>query len=707
MTQTSTPSQALAELAQAAGIAVHWRNAQGEPRTVSPDTLIALLAALGLPAGNDEQVRDSLVQVSQRAPEGALLVGRAGTPLMVSGSAGHWTLTAEDGGVLAQGEASERAGDGRVQLTLPACPGYHQLAIGNSTWRIAIAPERAPSVADLVGRPGARIWGPVAQLYSLRRATHEKAARANGFGDFLALAELASRAAAEGADALAISPVHAMFAANPGAYSPYGPSSRLFLNAAYADPAELVGESAVEAAIERLGYAQDILALDEQPLIDWPGANRLRYAVMRELFDDAYRQGTPDWHEAFERFVAAGGQTLQRHARFEALHHEHVRRTGTFDGWRAWPAPWQDPDSEAVEQFARDHAHEIRFHAFGQFLADRGLARAQAAAKQAGMRIGLIADLAVGTDPGGSHAWSRQHDLLNGVASGAPPDIYNTLGQGWGLTAFSPVGLRQNGYAAFIEMLRAVLAHAGGIRIDHVLGLARTWLVPDGSKPSAGAYLSFPLDDMLNLIALEAWRHDAIVIGENLGTVPDGFNATIAETGMLGMNVLFFERDYSSGERVPPFVSASRWPADYLATSTTHDLPTLAGWWAGRDLDWKMTLDRLSEDQDEQSLRDERQADRQAMREALAGLPDASPASSHSDDAPVADMLRWTCIGPQPLALIPLEDLLHLVEQPNIPGTIDGHPNWRRRLPVTTEDLFDQPETRAAVAAINSVRSRS
>lgn len=707
MTSESLPPQDLRKLAQAAGIAVQWRDAQGQPKTVSSDVLLPFLAAMDLPAHDDAHLRDSLQRVREQPAEGPLLIGRAETEITLTAHPGAWTIEFDNGAPPVQGQA-QACGSERVSLRLPAQPGYHRLLLGDRMWQLAVAPARAPSIDDIAGRAGTRIWGPVAQLYSLRRDHGGVAACANGFGDFAALAELAQRAASQGADALAISPVHAMFAANPGAYSPYGPSSRLFLNAAYADPAELFGLPAVNEAIASLGCGQTVLALDRSDFIDWPQANRVRYAIMRHLFDHAYAQGArPGWHDDFETFIAQGGQTLQRHARFEALHAEHVRTTGQFDGWRGWPSAWRDPDGTAVEQFATEHVQDVRFHAFGQWLAARGLGAAQATARSSGMRVGLIADLAVGTDPGGSHAWSRQRDLLNGLSSGAPPDIYNTLGQGWGLTAFSPAALKANGYSAFIEMLRAVLAHAGGIRIDHVLGLARTWLVPDGNKPADGAYLQFPLQDMLNLIALEAWRHQAIVIGENLGTVPDGFNETIATAGMLGMNVLLFERDYDGGVRPAPFVPASRWPRDYLATSTTHDLPTLAGWWAERDLDWKVKLDLLSAEQSEHALREERQGDRRAMADALATLPGDSPVSSDDAVAPVNDMLRWTCSGPQPLALIPLEDLLHLVEQPNIPGTIDTHPNWRRRLPATTDTLFDQPETRAAVAAITSVRSRS
>jgi len=692
----------LRALAEAVGVAVDWHDAQGRARTVGADVLIPYLAALGFEAESESQREQSLARLRASSSSPTLHVGRIGESICVPGASGAYTIELEAGAGSLQGHA-EDAGDGQVRLTLPDTPGYHRLLLGSTACELAVCPTRAPSVDDIAGRTGVRLWGPVAQVYSLRQAHHGRTARAAGVGDFGALAELARRAAAQGADALAISPVHAMFSANPGAYSPYGPSSRLFLNVTYADPLALFGESEVDAALRQFGSAQNMIALDDQPLIDWPAVNMRRHRLLRALYDRAYQDGaTPQWHAQLEHFIAQGGQTLARHACFEVLHAAHVRETGQMGGWQQWRAQWRDPEDPAVADFARAHAHDVRFHSFAQWLAARGLSGAQRQACEAGMAIGLIGDLAVGTDPGGSHAWSRQADLLRGLSSGAPPDIYNPAGQGWGLTAFSPFALKRSGYAAFIELLRAVLAHAGGIRIDHVLGLARTWLIPDGNGPADGAYLTFPFQDMLNLIALEAWRHRAIVIGENLGTVPQGFNRTISQAGMLGMNVLLFERDYDGPVKPAPYTPPTSWPSDYLATSTTHDLPTLAGWWRERDIDWKVDLDLLNGEQTEEMLRQQRADDRQAMAHAL-GLTGPITASG---EAPVAAMLDWTCSGPQPLALIPLEDLLALTEQPNIPGTITEHPNWRRRLPVTLDTLFELTPTRAALAAIQTARSR-
>lgn len=600
---------------------------------------------------------------------------------------------------VAEGRA-ELTEDGAAQLAPVAEPGYYVAHIGDVEVAIAVAPAHCPSVAERLTHPKARAWGPAAQVYSLR---HADASTSGGFGDFTALTELAAAAAERGAEALAISPVHAMFGADPSRYSPYSPSSRLLLNGLFADPARQFGRDAVSQAVSALGLTETLAALEARDRIDWPAAGAARWRVLRHLFDGWIDGAHDPRHDAFDAFRERGGEALERHAIFEAIQSERARQ-GESLPWQDWPDALRDPASRAVAAFARDHARDVTFFAFAQWLAADGLAAAQACARAHGMGVGLIADLAVGTDPGGSHAWSRQEDVLQGLSPGAPPDVYNPLGQNWGLTAFSPVAMHANGYAAFIEMLRAVLEHAGGIRIDHVLGLQRTWLVPKGADAGDGAYLRYPIDDMLRLIALEAWRHDAIVVGENLGTVPDGFNTRIARAGMLGMTVLWFERDEDGA-----FIPATQWSDASMAMTTTHDLPTIPGWWRGRDIEWRAKLKLFGPNDTEADQRKTREADKQALRAALerTGALLRHPPADTPDAPPVSAILEFTAHGPAPLVVVPLEDLLALNEQPNIPGTIDEHPNWVQRLPVAALTLFDAPDVQDRVAAIHQARSQS
>lgn len=298
------------------------------------------------------------------------------------------------------------------------------------------------------------------------------------------------------------------------------------------------------------------------------------------------------------------------------------------------------------------------------------------------MAVGLIADLAVGADGAGSQAWSRQDELLAELNVGAPPDILNRAGQDWGICAFSPEGLRRNGYRAFIEMLRANLAHAGGLRIDHVMGLRRLWLIPRGARPSEGAYLNYPLDDLLRLLALESARHQAIILGEDLGTVPEGLRERLADKAVLGMRVLPFEQQ-------PPgrFTPILDWPDNALATTGTHDLAPLAGWLASRDIDWSHRL-QLIDAATELHWRHTRALERDGLRRTL----EQNYGPLRDDSALIDAAIRYVGHTRAPLVLVPLEDLLGSDEQPNLPGTTTGHPNWRRRFKAPVRELLDDED---------------
>ena len=485
--------------------------------------------------------------------------------------------------------------------------------------------------------------------------------------------------------------MHALFAGEPTAYSPYLPSSRLFYNPLLADPTPLFGDDRVRKALA----AAEAPARSEQiscsALIDWPHAAALKLRMFRHLFDDflsndlaasASRLGGE-----FVKFCEAGGAPLRSHAVFEALHAARTRADGHFSLWRAWPVSLRAPDSGKVKQFAHDNEKEVQFHCFLQWVADRSLTTAQQAAKDAGMRIGLISDLAVGMSGEGSHAWSSQHDVLNGLQVGAPPDLYNQNGQNWGLTTFSPWALRTGGFAPFIATLRAALRCAGGVRIDHVMGLMRLWVIPDGAGPQDGTYLTYPLDDLLRLTALESLRHRAIIIGEDLGTVPAGFRDTLSQVGIYGMQVLWFER--AKRRFLPP----QNWSASAAAMTSTHDLPTVAGWWHGHDIETRRELDLVADPDEEMKAR---QADRKTLWRSFVRAKAASgemPAPGEPGRA-VDGALEFVAQTPSQLALIPLDDVLALEEQPNLPGTIDEHPNWRRRYSGKADQLLDSAQVR-------------
>lgn len=728
MTEHQDPHELL-RLAEAAGVIANWTDANGMPQTVSADTLRAVLQALELPCSDAAQIHESLAELTAEKDDvdlPPLITAEAGKIVRLPANYrehGHYFRIDFENGDRIDGRLEDTE-SGTVHIPAIVHPGYHRLTIGDVSTTLAVAPARCfglhdalagKSLADgpLVGAaesglhspsPSAsgapiRLWGLAAQLYALRRIGD------GGIGDYSALAMLARAAGKNGAAALAISPAHAMFSADRHRISPYGPSSRLFLNALHVDPAAVLGDEALEQAMCTLDAdgREQHLQLEQPDMIDWPQASALRLVLLRQLHRQ-FRQSHGSQRAAFDAFCAQGGEALFDHARFEALH--AALTTGPegdsrHHNWRNWPSALQDPRSAEVSEFADHHVEEVEFHVFLQWQAARGLAAAQQATRDAGMPIGLIADLAVGAETGGSQAWSRQAEMINGLSIGAPPDALNALGQSWGLAAFSPRALRRTGYRAYIEMLRAVFAHAGGIRIDHVLGLGRLWLVPDGATATQGAYLRYPIDDLLRLVALESWRHRAIVIGEDLGTVPPGFRDHLASVGALGIQVLLFERD---GTR---FKSPDQWSPAAMATTSTHDTPTFAGWWEGRDVGWRTQLNLLPEGVTEESEWAGRRRDRTALWQTLidTGCATGAEPPAEASATPISEALTLLGKSVAPLVMLPLEDAMALPEQPNLPGTIDTHPNWRRRLPLTVDRMMNDPAVIARIGALRRARA--
>jgi 4-alpha-glucanotransferase len=423
--------------------------------------------------------------------------------------------------------------------------------------------------------------------------------------------------------------------------------------------------------------------------------------VLRKLFDSFLDGG--DWDGPlgadFGRFRADQGPLLYEHACFEALYAARLPKLE----WRSWPADLRDPRGPAVAFFAESQPDEILFHQFLQWVTDRSVEATQEASRQAGMRIGLIGDLAVGMDPNGSHAWSRQSDTLLGLTIGAPPDLLNPKGQDWGLTGFSPRAMEDNGFAPFLATLRAAMRHVGGIRVDHAMGLARLWLVPEGASPADGAYLNYPVVDLLRLLALESVRHNVVVIGEDLGTVPEGFHDMLEQGGVHGMRVLWFERDTQSG-----FIPPRGWGSSAVAMTSTHDLPTVAGWWKGSDIDLRHEHGRLGEGVDPASVRAERDKDRPLLWNAfIREHVGEGPVPSPDDTGPVVDAaVKFVAKTEVPLSLIPLEDFLGQEAQPNLPGTVTEHPNWRRRLQVAAVDILDQEAVARRIDFVAAERPR-
>ena len=526
------------------------------------------------------------------------------------------------------------------------------------------AGQAAPATAAVDAAPvrafqgdGRRVWGIAAQLYALRSRTNW------GHGDFGDLSQLMTLAAARGASAVGLNPLHALFPDRAQQASPYGPNSRLFLNVLYIDVVAIPEFPGVDAALR-----EEIDAARAADVIDYPAVARAKMTGLRAAY--AGFRANAERRADFEAYRQQQGETLLRFACFEVLRQLHAPAH-----WPQWPEAWRNPDTAALEHLRADHLQECEFQEFLQWTAAAQLQACQDQALRAGMPIGLYTDLAVGIDPLGADAWSAQDAVLADLSIGAPPDEFNTAGQDWGLAPFHPQAMAADDFAPLRRLMRAAMSHAGAVRMDHVLGLNRMFLIPRGYGAREGAYVRYPLEAALRVIAEESNRARCIVIGEDLGTVPDGFRETVARWGLWSYRVMLFEREHDGRFRQP-----ETYPAEAVATFNTHDLPTFRGWITSADLRTKQAIG-VDAGESENA--------RAHARETLHWiLAERAPSYAPDDFAAVAAVLAQT---PSRLVTVGLDDILDVVDQVNIPGTIDQHPNWRRKLLMDIEDLGTHP----------------
>ncbi len=503
---------------------------------------------------------------------------------------------------------------------------------------------------------GRRLWLLAAQLYALR-------SRRNwGIGDFTDLSHLIARAAAHGAAGIGLNPLHALFPDDAGRASPYAPNSRIFLNPLYID-VEAIPEF---PGLKSAGLADEVARLRETDLVAYARVAAAKLTGLRLAYDVFRADATARRRADFEAYREEQGDALLRFACFEALRRHHAPKP-----WTEWPRPWRSPEIGDLHDFRFAHHDDVAFEEFMQWVADRQLAACQHEAHRHGMPVGLYVDLAVGIDRHGADAWTNHGAVLNDVSMGAPPDEFNPGGQDWGLAPFNPHALPANDFGTVRLLMRAAMRHAGAIRLDHVLGLQRVFMIPVGLPATEGTYVRFPFHQLLSVIAEESVRLKCIVIGEDLGTVPENFRETVGRWGLWCYRVMLFERE-QDGRFKPP----EAYPSAALATFNTHDLPTFRGWLEGHDMQVKRAIGFDPGESDEA-----REAGQQKLREILdARVPDHA-----SDDlAAVAEFLGRT---PSLLVAISLDDVLGEREQVNIPGTTDEHPNWRRKLPLLLEEI--------------------
>jgi glycogen debranching enzyme GlgX/4-alpha-glucanotransferase len=694
----------LDRLARAAGIAPEWWDVDGKRTIVSDDTRRALLAAMRLPAGTAGEARDALRQLSEVRDRRAVplaAVVRGGAPAVLplgleagSGRRPLWlTIEREDGetqrvrigaedGTLAAFEAADGLPAQTWRVALPALPeGRHRVRRDDApelVCHLTVAPRRC-HLPEAIARGGRR-FGIAAQLYSLRRAGDQ------GIGDFTTLGQLATAAGREGAATIGINPLHMLFPEQRERASPYHPSDRRFIDPIYLDVAEDDGGAGADMnadmdAVHGLPPASVDRAdsVSTSDAVAYTEVWALKRAILERRFAafTARDRDQPAMGEAFRRFTAAGGAMLHRFATFQA-----IAETRLGEAWQHWPAALRSAASDAVAAFGQAHADRVRFHLYLQFLADQQLGAAAATARASGLELGLFRDLAVGTAPDGAEAWSCAENLAQGAWTGAPPDPFAAEGQNWLLPPPLPLRLAQDGFASFAALLAANMRHAGVLRIDHVMGLARLFWIPDGGTGADGAYVSYPFADLVGQVALESVRAGCMVVGEDLGNVPEGLRPALAEANILGYRILLFERD---GQRLK---RPALYPVRAAACVTTHDLPPLAGWWEGADIEERAALGLLHSGRDEAA---ERAVERAALVEALVAEGCLTPPTSGAP--PVAEVVAgahaFVAASPTDLMLVQADDLAGMRRGVNMPGTDTERPNWRRRLPTPVDELLN------------------
>jgi 4-alpha-glucanotransferase len=643
------------------GIDTQFEDAFGQQRQADPEVVARLVRAFA--AGGEPGPR--------RLPRTVVVRGGNNT-VPIEGPAGQalrWEVFSDR--TLATGTG------GPPRLILP-----ENLPTGLLRLRVAHIDGSSTEEATLIVCPARayqgeasgprRMWALAVQLYSVRSA------RNWGHGDFTDLLALVDLAADLGASGVGLNPLHALFDDRPTEPSPYFPNSRLFLNLLYID-VEAVPEF---PGLRQAGMEDVLAAVRDTTMVDYATVAEAKRRGLQLAYERFRAHGTAERRDAFKRFRQACGPTLARFGCFEVL------RRKLAAPWWEWPAAWRVPQQAALDDLRANENANVGFFEFAQWQAHEQLERCRMRARERGLPIGLYLDIAVGVRRDGFDAWCDQDAILSDMTIGAPPDALNRSGQDWGLAAFNPRALEGRQFEPYRRMLQAAMQYAGAIRLDHVMGLKRLFIVPAGMAPTNGVYIRCPFEALLAVTVLVSSTSKCIVIGEDLGTVPEQFRETLADWGLWSYQVMLFERS-KKGEFLPP----ERYREDALVTFATHDLPTYAGWSQGLDLAVKRSLGLAAGETSRQ-----RQAALGALRRALK--------CSSGEQPDFAAVARFLAEAPSRLFVAPVEELLGVRDQVNLPGTIDTHPNWRRRLPVALERWKEHEGVRV-VAAVMRAADRS
>ncbi|HEX3848652.1 MAG TPA: 4-alpha-glucanotransferase [Steroidobacteraceae bacterium] len=718
-------------LARLRGIGDAYHDYRGDLRYFSLETKRELLRAMGSPV-DDAAALESELRGAEAGRDRRFL-----PPLAVSrqprvhldinvsardfGATLLWTVSREDGsrqdGTINTADCAE-IWRGEIEgswitrrcfeLPFDLPPGYHRLEArisgGVSEQCLVIVSPRQcyepPSIAA-----GAHFWGIAVQLYTLR-------SRANwGIGDFADLQTLIRWMAPHGAAFVGLNPLHALAPSDPRRGSPYSASSRHFLNVLYIAVTSVPEFEECAAARERLAdpaVGARLASLRAAELVDYRGAAEVKLEFLQLLyrhFRERHLAADSGRGRGFREFVAAGGGLLQAHARFDALDHHFRTTRASASGWMSWPDEYHDVHGRAAARFAEAHPAEVEFHAYLQWIAQEQLIEAQSLARELGMPIGLYGDYAVGANPSGSETWADPKSYCLGAETGAPPDPLALKGQGWGIPPQDPATMRSQGLAGFARLIRGNMRYYGALRLDHVMALFRLWWVPARHASAEGAYVHYPLHELLTVLALESARAACLVVGEDLGVVPDEMRHAMPDFGLYHYKVLIFEKVGGRFRRPDEFAMRA------LATATTHDLPTLRSYWEGRDIELRRRLQLYPNAEIEGDIERERVRDREMMLAALAeqGLQPEHPRGAADPFTPelAHAMHLYLARSRTALVAVQIEDLLGMIDPVNVPGTHQEYPNWQRKVTADLEDLAVREDLAAQFRELTATRAAS
>ncbi|MCW8092074.1 4-alpha-glucanotransferase [Alteromonas sp. ASW11-130] len=726
----------LQKLVEMRGIETHYVDAWGNPATIAESSKTKLLNVLGYNTEDEavisEQIEEEMhsiwlsplnpVQVI-RQNEAIILFIRLPISVvndsytlaveMEDGERHHQIFTPVEGELINVAHVDdEEFHEYAVELTHHFPLGYHTVSLIQenndsplASMRLIVAPKACFTPKPI--EDGKKIWGLSVQLYCLRSENNW------GIGDFSDLTKLIKEAADHGADFVGLNPIHALYPSNPDACSPYGPSSRRWLNFLYLDVSAIDGYDSerVQKIVNAAGFKERLQHVRSVDYVDYQSVADLKLEALKAVFEEYYSRHlskNTKQNKAFKAFVEEGGESLDMLAVYDAMQ-AHLKESGhAYWGWPVFPDEYKEYHKPAVAKFRKAHLKDVKFYLFLQWQAALQLEKASKVADDSGMLIGLYRDLAVGVSEGSAEIWGNKDLYCVDASVGAPPDILGPLGQNWGLPPMDPIKLYEQQYQPIIDLFSSNMASSGALRIDHVMALLRLWWVVKGDNAKDGGYVYYPVDDLLGILALESHRNQSLVIGEDLGTVPDEIRTKLAENGVYSYRVFFFEQAEDGG-----FFSPSHYPVQSMSTLTTHDMPTLIGYWHCLDLELGKELGLYPTQEILQKLYQDRHDNKQAILDSLHG--------HNSIDASVGRDVNFTGMtealnfgiqvhmakGSSALLSLQLEDWLQMDKPVNIPGTFKEYPNWRRKLTQTVEDIFDNTSIQSLAANLTQARKQA